>query len=205
MTKGAVVAVAIALAVILAGCGSGGGAASSSSATASSKAASSSPAKSSSPSSSGSASSPASTGGASTSSSAAGTATVAAARRAGLGMILVDSKGRTLYLFTPDKHGRSACYGACAKAWPPLTGKPKASKGVSASKLGTITRKDGSTQVTYDGHPLYYFASDKKPGDTKGEELKGFGGEWYVVSPAGHEVEKKESGSGKSGGSGGGY
>jgi predicted lipoprotein with Yx(FWY)xxD motif len=192
MIKGAVVvAVAIALAVILAGCGGG---ASSSSATASSKAASSSSAKSSSPASSGSASS-------SSASTGAGSATVVAAKRTGLGMILVDSKGRTLYLFTPDKHGKSACYGACAKAWPPFTGKPRAGKGVSTAKLGTITRKDGSTQVTYDGHPLYYFASDSKPGDTKGEGLKGFGGEWYVVSPSGHEVEK-ESGGGGSGGGG---
>lgn len=114
-----------------------------------------------------------------------------------LGKILTDSKGMTLYMFTPDKGGKPVCYGKCAKTWPPLTtqGKPKAAKGVSASGLGTVPRKDGSTQVTYKGHPLYHFASDSKPGDTNGQ---GLGGKWYVLSPSGQAVKN-------TGGGGGGY
>lgn len=122
-----------------------------------------------------------------------------------LGKILTDSKGMTLYLFEADKNGKSACYGKCAKAWPPLTtqGKPKAGKGVLAAKLGTITRKDGSTQVTYNGHPLYYFVSDRGPGATKGEAIKAFGAEWYVLSPSGQAVENTGGGGGSGGGPGG--
>jgi predicted lipoprotein with Yx(FWY)xxD motif len=109
-----------------------------------------------------------------------------------LGRILVDAQGRTLYLFERDKGRRSACYGQCAKFWPPLltTGKPAAVAGARASLLGTTRRSNGTKQVTYAGHPLYRFAEDMKPGQTKGEGLTFFGGGWDVLSPAGKKIEK---------------
>jgi predicted lipoprotein with Yx(FWY)xxD motif len=118
-------------------------------------------------------------------------ATTVNMRSSGLGKIVVDSKGRTLYLFEKDTGTKSTCSGACAAAWPPFTtsGKPKAGSGVTASLLGTSTRSDGKVQVTYNGHPLYYYAGDQKVGDTNGQNLDQFGAEWYVVSPAGKKVE----------------
>ena len=108
-----------------------------------------------------------------------------------LGKVLADGSGRTLYLFEKDKGHKSACFGACATAWPPLTtsGKPTAIKGVSASKLGTIDRGNGVKQVTYNGHPLYRFIKDTGPRQTHGEGLKAFGAEWYVLSAGGNTVE----------------
>jgi predicted lipoprotein with Yx(FWY)xxD motif len=107
------------------------------------------------------------------------------------GRIVVDGKGRTLYLFEKDKHGRSACYGECATFWPPLIthGKPVARPGVKRSLLGTTRRANGSQQVTYAGHPLYRFALDTKPGQTNGEGLNDFGAGWDVLSPAGKKIE----------------
>jgi predicted lipoprotein with Yx(FWY)xxD motif len=112
-----------------------------------------------------------------------------------LGRILVNSSGRTLYLFEKDKNGRSACAGQCATFWPPLiaSGKPRALAGVKASLLGTTKRADGRMQVTYNHHPLYTFAKDTKKGQTRGEGLDAFGAEWYAVSPAGARVEKHSS------------
>ena len=115
-------------------------------------------------------------------------------RNTKLGKIVVDGPARTLYLFEKDKNGKSSCSGACAKAWPPLLtkGKPKAGTGAQASRLGTTRRSDGTTQVTYGGHPLYTFAPDKnKPGSTKGQGVDGFGAEWYVVGPNGKAVEEQ--------------
>ena len=108
-----------------------------------------------------------------------------------LGKILVDAKGMTLYLFEKDRRNKSACAGACAKVWSPLLvkGKPTAGGGVKASLLGTTRRKSG-VQVTYNGHPLYHFSGDKKPGDARGEGSKAFGAEWYVLSAKGAKVEK---------------
>ena len=110
-----------------------------------------------------------------------------------LGRILVDSKGITLYDFPPDKGKVSVCYGACAALWPPLIthGKPVAGRGVRASLLGTTKRKDGKVQVTYGGHPLYYFVTDRKPGQTTGQGLNQFGGPWWVISPAGKEIHRR--------------
>ncbi|HMI70319.1 MAG TPA: hypothetical protein VK510_10025 [Solirubrobacteraceae bacterium] len=119
-------------------------------------------------------------------------ATVKTRTAGNLGKIIVDGKSRTLYLFEKDKNGKSKCSGACATNWPPLLtkGKPKASGGVKASKLGTTKRSDGTTQVTYGGHPLYTFVADKnKPGSTKGEGLDAFGAEWYVVGTNGKKIE----------------
>ena len=109
-----------------------------------------------------------------------------------LGRILVDSKGITLYDFPPDKGKTSVCYGACAALWPPLIthGKPVAGKGVRASLLGTTKRKDGKREVTYGGHPLYYFVQDRKPGQTTGQGLNQFGGPWWVLSPSGKEIHR---------------
>ena len=105
-----------------------------------------------------------------------------------LGSFLVDEKGMTLYLFTKDTPNTSNCYEKCATAWPPLltTGDPVAGDGVDASMLGTTSRTDGSTQVTYNGWPLYYYEKDKAPGDVVGQNV---GEVWFVVSPAGEMVE----------------
>jgi predicted lipoprotein with Yx(FWY)xxD motif len=107
-----------------------------------------------------------------------------------LGKILVNSQGRTLYLFKKDSGRKSACTGACATFWPPLraSGKPTAGRGLSASKLGTIKRSDGKPQVTYNGHPLYTFQEDTKAGQTKGQGLTAFGASWFTLSPAGNQI-----------------
>jgi predicted lipoprotein with Yx(FWY)xxD motif len=107
-----------------------------------------------------------------------------------LGMILVDSKGETLYLFQADKGTASTCNGACASVWPPLITKraPIAGPGVSASKLGTTKRSDGTAEVTYNGHPLYTYLGDSSPGQTTGERNQGFGAEWDVLSAAGNKI-----------------
>jgi predicted lipoprotein with Yx(FWY)xxD motif len=106
-----------------------------------------------------------------------------------LGKVIVDSKGMTLYDFHKDKGTTSACYGECAAVWPPLltSGEPKAQGGAEASLLGTTKRKDGTVQVTYNGHPVYGFVEDKKPGETNGNDFKGFGAQWYALEPNGEE------------------
>ena len=111
-------------------------------------------------------------------------------RKTSLGKVLVDVRGRTLYLYTPDTGKKSTCYGGCASAWPPLlsTGKPKAGTGVKAKLLGLTMRTDGTHQVTYKGHPLYDYAADSKPGETSGEDV---GGIWYVVSARGAKIEPR--------------
>jgi predicted lipoprotein with Yx(FWY)xxD motif len=109
-----------------------------------------------------------------------------------LGPILVDSKGITLYDFVKDKGTTSVCYGACAALWPPLltTSKPVAGAGVKASLLGTTKRKDGKLEITYGGHPLYYFVTDRKPGQTTGQGVNQFGGPWWALSAAGKEIHR---------------
>jgi predicted lipoprotein with Yx(FWY)xxD motif len=108
-----------------------------------------------------------------------------------LGRILVDARGRTLYLFEKDKRGRSACAGTCATYWPPLLahGKPTAGAGAKRSLLATTRRANGTRQVTYAGHPLYRFVQDTRAGQTNGQDLHDFGAGWYVVSPAGKKIE----------------
>jgi predicted lipoprotein with Yx(FWY)xxD motif len=103
-----------------------------------------------------------------------------------LGQTLVDGQGRTLYLFKADTADRSNCHGACASAWPPYlsSGAPQAGTGVTGGQLGTIPG-DGGAQVTYHGHPLYYYAGDSQPGDATGQGLDQFGAKWYVVAPDG--------------------
>ena len=108
-----------------------------------------------------------------------------------LGKVLVDAQGRTLYLFEADKGPMSVCDGACASVWPPLkaTGRLTAGAGVTASKLGTTKRSDGTTEVTYNGHPLYTFAGDSAPGQTSGQGLDDYGAEWYALSAGGNKVD----------------
>lgn len=128
---------------------------------------------------------------ASSESSGSGTAAIVSATTVPkLGKVIVDSKGFTLYDFHKDKGGESACYGACAKVWPPLLseGEPQVGEGASASKLGTTKRKDGTLQVTYAGWPLYTYEADTKPGDAKGNDIDSFGAEWYALQPSGEEA-----------------
>jgi predicted lipoprotein with Yx(FWY)xxD motif len=107
-----------------------------------------------------------------------------------LGKILVGPNGRTLYEFLADKGKTSTCFTACATEWPPLTvtGSVKAGPGINASLLGTTARTAGVNQVTYDGHPLYYYVGDGSPGQTTGQGVTQFGALWYVLSPAGTAI-----------------
>lgn len=116
-------------------------------------------------------------------------ATVTTART-GLGRIIVDGRGRSLYLFEKDRQGRSACSGLCATYWPPLltNGKSIAIAGAKPSLLGSIRRADGSRQVSYAGHALYFFSGDTKRGQTNGEGLQDFGAGWYVLTPSGKKI-----------------
>jgi predicted lipoprotein with Yx(FWY)xxD motif len=115
-----------------------------------------------------------------------------------LGRILVNSQGRTLYLFQRDSGTKSTCIGACAIEWPPLraTGKPMVGSGVNASIVATSARSDGKRQVTYNGHPLYLFSGDQQPDDTNGQGVNAFGGLWYALSSSGNQVTTASSGSG---------
>lgn len=110
------------------------------------------------------------------------------------GQILVDGQGRALYLFAADKTKDSTCYDACATAWPPLLVEKgtaiDAMHGATTSLAGTIARKDGTVQVTYNGHPLYYFVGDKKPGEIECQAVVNFGAAWYVVDPNGNAITK---------------
>jgi predicted lipoprotein with Yx(FWY)xxD motif len=128
-------------------------------------------------------------GGGAPSTGAQATATVSTSNTK-LGQILVDGSGRTLYLFMKDTANQSACSGACVSAWPvdQSAGTPKASSGVQASMLGTIKRSDGTTQVTYNQHPLYYYSGDTGPGQQSGQNLNAFGAKWFVVAPGGNAV-----------------
>jgi predicted lipoprotein with Yx(FWY)xxD motif len=131
-----------------------------------------------------------SSGGTSKAHKGAKAATAVDLRATSLSKILVDAKGRTLYLFEADKPNMSNCSGACLSIWPALTsqGKPHAGSGVVAAKLGTTT-SGGKRQLTYAGHPLYYYAGDRKPGDTTGQGLNQFGGKWYVLRASGKKVD----------------
>jgi predicted lipoprotein with Yx(FWY)xxD motif len=129
--------------------------------------------------------------GASQTSSGAGVS-VGTASSGTLGTFLVGPDGKSLYLFEADTTSKSTCSGACAQGWPPLTsnGSPVAGSGVTQSLLSTSQRADGSTQVVYNGHPLYNYTGDTKAGDTNGEGSTAFGAGWDVVSPAGAKIDK---------------
>lgn len=171
------------LAVVIAGCGGGGSSTSTSESESSAKE---------------SASSESSAGGryggseskSASSESSGGSAAVISLGHTKVGMVLVDSNGMTLYDFHKDKGTTSSCYGPCAEGWPPVLseGEPTVGNGASASKLGTTERKDGTTQVTYAGHPLYTFVEDKKPGEANGNDVKAFGASWYALKGNGEEA-----------------
>lgn len=142
--------------------------------------------------SSSSATSPASSSAAATSSAAAssGGAAMVSTAKGSAGSYLTGPNGHALYLWMADSSGKSNCSSACAGAWPPLTtkGAPAAGHGVTAADLGTITRSDGAKQVTYKGHPLYYFSGDTSSGQTNGQGSNGFGAKWWLVSPSGSAI-----------------
>jgi predicted lipoprotein with Yx(FWY)xxD motif len=117
---------------------------------------------------------------------------VVSTAKTSLGRIIVNSNGRTLYLFEKDRNGKSACSGQCAVFWPPLitSGKPIVTGGARASLVGTTRRADGRLQVTYNHHPLYTFVKDTKAGQTNGEGVNAFGAGWDAISPAGAKIEK---------------
>jgi predicted lipoprotein with Yx(FWY)xxD motif len=124
-------------------------------------------------------------------SSGGGAGTVDVADNPKLGQVLVDSQGHTVYMFEKDESDESYCNGSCAKVWPPVTtkGQPPAGSGVSASKLTTLKRDDGSTQVVFDGHPLYTYVKDEDTEDAYGNGLDQFGAEWYGLHPNGQKSE----------------
>jgi predicted lipoprotein with Yx(FWY)xxD motif len=111
-------------------------------------------------------------------------------RSTSIGTILTAANGRTVYLFEKDKGGKSSCSGACASTWMPVAAPATAGGGVKAAVLTTTTRSDGTKQVVYNGHPLYYFAADTQPTDTKGQGVHTFGADWYEIGPKGSKVEK---------------
>jgi predicted lipoprotein with Yx(FWY)xxD motif len=118
------------------------------------------------------------------------------------GTYLVGPSGHALYLWVADTGGKSSCSGACASAWPPLLtkGKPAAGSGVNASDLGTTTRSDGTEEVTYMGHPLYYFVADKSAASTSGQGSNSFGAKWWLVAPSGTAITTGGSSSSSSSG-----
>ena len=173
----AVTAAALAIGIAAAGCGSGGGSSAASTGAGTN------------------ASGGTSGGYGGGSSAAASSAVTLKAASSTLGKILVDQDGKTLYLFEADAMNKSNCSGGCATVWPPITvnGTATAGSGVSAKLIGTTRRPDGSSEVTYAGHPLYWYEGDSNPGDTNGEGLTDFGGSWDAVSPAGKAVENDNS------------
>jgi predicted lipoprotein with Yx(FWY)xxD motif len=145
----------------------------------------------------------AASGSASSTASGTGTGTEIMSGSGSAGTFLVDGTGRALYLWVADGTRKSTCSGACASAWPPVpaTGKVTTAGGVQASGLSTITRADGSKQVAYDGHALYYFVDDKSPGQTNGQGSDSFGAKWWLVAPAGTAITSSSTAT-KSGGGG---
>ena len=110
----------------------------------------------------------------------------------------MDSQGRTLYLFKKDTGTTSNCTGACAASWPPLaaSGTPKIGGGANASLVGTTKRSDGTSQVTYNGHPAYTFSGDSNAGDTNGQGVVAFGAAWFALSPSGNQLSGSSSNTG---------
>jgi predicted lipoprotein with Yx(FWY)xxD motif len=177
---------AAAVAALLAGCGS-------SSSSSSSSTAASTPA------------STASTAASTSTTAATGAGVAVESKHAKLGTILAAGpKKLTVYMFEADKGTTSSCSGACAKVWPPVTtsGAPTAAAGAVSADLGTTKRSDGTEQVTYKGHPLYFYDDDKDSGDAYGQGSKAFGASWYVLKPSGAKIDE-DSGDNKGGGSGG--
>jgi predicted lipoprotein with Yx(FWY)xxD motif len=125
-----------------------------------------------------------------------GQARVDVAEKDPFGEYITDAGGMSLYMFEADTRGQeSTCYDACAEAWPPMTvedaAQATAGEDANEALVGTIERRDGELQLTYGGWPLYYFARDQQPGDTTGQDVEGFGAEWYLVSPAGEVIHEE--------------
>jgi predicted lipoprotein with Yx(FWY)xxD motif len=137
-----------------------------------------------------SSSSAAASGTASPAAAAAGSGLVITTKSGSAGAFLTDGSGRAVYLWAKDGKDSSACSGACAGAWPPVTttGAATASGGADKADLSTITRSDGSKQAVYDGHPLYYFSGDSGPGQVNGQGSDSFGAKWWLVDPAGTSI-----------------
>jgi predicted lipoprotein with Yx(FWY)xxD motif len=129
------------------------------------------------------------------SASASATGTVITTHAGSAGAFLTDGSGRTVYLWAKDGMNMSSCSGACAAAWPPVpaTGALTAAGGAKASDLGTITRPGGTKQVTYDGHPLYYFVGDSAAGQTNGQGSDNFGAKWWLVAPSGAQITASDT------------
>lgn len=129
---------------------------------------------------------------------ASGSLATVSVANTGLGKVLVDSQGKTLYLFEQDTGTKSTCSGGCATEWPPLeaSGKPTVGGGLKTSLIGTTRRSDGQRQVTYDGHPLYGYVGDSKAGDTNGQGINAFGALWYALAPSGSANTTASSNSG---------
>jgi predicted lipoprotein with Yx(FWY)xxD motif len=144
-------------------------------------------------------------GGATSAPMATGAAAIQAAKVPGVGTVLTNSDGQTLYLFEADTGTTSTCSGECAANWPPVTtsGNATATMGATSSMLGTTTRDDGSTQVTYNGHPLYLYVGDTGPGTASGEGINAFGGLWYAVTTTGDAAKGTSSNGGNGGGNSG--
>jgi predicted lipoprotein with Yx(FWY)xxD motif len=128
--------------------------------------------------------------------------TISAQNVSNIGTILVDSNGRTIYLFEKDSGTKSSCFGGCASSWPPVRakGKPAVGSGLDDSLVGTTPRSDGAAQITYNSHPLYLFAGDQSAGQTNGQGLTEFGGSWFALNSAGEAVTTKPSTTSTSGG-----
>jgi predicted lipoprotein with Yx(FWY)xxD motif len=126
-------------------------------------------------------------------------------KQTALGSMLTDGSGRTLYLFAPDKRNMSTLSSAGRAVWPPFTAsrRPAAEHGAQAGQIGQVSGAPGSAQVTYDGHPLYYFVGDRQPGQSTGQGLNEFGGRWYVLSSAGGAITAATPPAGGGGASGG--
>ena len=122
---------------------------------------------------------------------AAARGSVVTAQQSRFGTVLFDGRGYVLYLFTRERGRTPACYGACAKAWPPFltSGPPRGGAGARGSLVGSTRRRDGRRQVTYRGHPLYDYVGDRNPGDILCQDVVEFGGRWLVVGPAGAAVQ----------------
>jgi predicted lipoprotein with Yx(FWY)xxD motif len=176
---------ALAAAATVAACSSAGSSSSAAAAPAASTPAASTPAAS-----SPAASSPAAAAPASGAAAGASGGTVITTAKSSAGTFLTTGSGKAVYLWVKDTGDMSNCTGACAGAWPPVTttGTATATGGAKASDIGTITRSDGTKQVTYDGHPLYYFSGDSGPGTATGQGSDGFGAKWWLVSPTGSDV-----------------
>ena len=156
-------------------------------------------------------------GSAASATAAAGSGLVLTTKSGSAGAFLTDGSGRAVYLWSKDAMDSSACSGACAGAWPPVTttGAVSASGGVNKADLSTLTRSGGAKQVVYDGHPLYYFSGDSGPGQVNGQGSDGFGAKWWLVDPAGTSItaamtvssgaSPSASASPAGGGAGGGY